>query len=213
MFYRFSTFRESYQGLSVYEVDGGDYFELVDTFSKAVDQARHASVPALILVNVMRLEPHSNSDNHEKYRSREDLDHCKSNDPLVRLERLMIDECGISPAEILDIKAEAEFEVTRACEIAEGMPFPSKGSTSHDVFSPHTTSLIDYENSLEAQRLRDTQPKVMRDAITEALIEEMSRDSGVVVFGEDVAGDKGGVLVLLEVLQTGSESSVVLIHR
>ncbi|EPP28005.1 dehydrogenase E1 component family protein, partial [Chlamydia psittaci 84-8471/1] len=42
---------ESYQGLSVYEVDGGDYFELVDTFSKAVDQARHASVPALILVN------------------------------------------------------------------------------------------------------------------------------------------------------------------
>ncbi|WP_375793231.1 thiamine pyrophosphate-dependent enzyme [Chlamydia sp. 12-01] len=184
---------ESYHDLSVYEVDGGDYFGLVDAFSKAVDQARNTSIPALILINVMRLEPHSNSDNHEKYRSREDLDHCISNDPLIRLEQQMIEECGISSVEILEIKAEAEAEVARACACAEGMPFPSKGSTSHDVFSPHTISLIDYEDSLEAQRLRDTQPKVMRDAITEALVEEMNRDSGVIVFGEDVAGDKGGV--------------------
>ncbi|WP_415926567.1 alpha-ketoacid dehydrogenase subunit alpha/beta [Chlamydia vaughanii] len=184
---------ESYRGLSVYEVDGGDYFALVETFAKAVEQAREASVPALILVNVVRLEPHSNSDNHEKYRSREDLDLSRSNDPLLRLEKQMMQECGISASEILEIKTQAEAEIARAYEIAETVPLPSKGSTSHEVFSPHTISLIDYEDSLEAQRLRDTQPQVMRDAITEALIEEMHRDSGVVVFGEDVAGDKGGV--------------------
>jgi 2-oxoisovalerate dehydrogenase E1 component len=37
------------------------------------------------------------------------------------------------------------------------------------------------------------EPVVMIDAINHAMAEEMERDAKVIVFGEDVAGDKGGV--------------------
>nr|CRI42161.1 Putative dehydrogenase E1 component, alpha and beta subunit [Chlamydia pneumoniae] len=182
-----------HQGLAVYEVDGGNYTSLTETFSHAVDQARQHSVPALILIDVVRLSSHSNSDNQEKYRSALDLKLSMDKDPLILLEKEAINVFGLSPFEIEEIKAEAQEEVRRSCEIAEALPFPSKGSTSHEVFSPYTETLIDYENSESAQNLRNSEPKVMRDAISEALVEEMTRDSGVIVFGEDVAGDKGGV--------------------
>ncbi|EYE62960.1 transketolase, pyrimidine binding domain protein [Bacteroides fragilis str. S6L5] len=188
-----SCLGKSYRGLEVYEVDGGDYLALTKAFSQAVEQARVASVPSLLLINVVRLQPHSNSDNHEKYRTPEDLHSCESKDPLLRLEEQLIVEYGITPEEILEIKATAEEEVGYACSLAESTPFPSKGSTNHEVFAPYTPALIDYEDSLDVARLSDAPPKVMRDAITEALMEEMYRDSGVVIFGEDVAGDKGGV--------------------
>lgn len=186
-----SSLGKSYRGLDIYEVDGGDYIDLANAFSQAIERARVSSIPALLLINVVRLEPHSNSDNHEKYRTREDLDACSNCDPLLRLEN-QLTEYGITSTEILEIKSEAKEEVARAYSLAESMPFPSKGSTSHEVFSPYTPALIDYEDSVESRSLCD-QPKVMRDAITEALMEEMQRDSGVVIFGEDVAGDKGGV--------------------
>ncbi|EPP34400.1 transketolase, pyrimidine binding domain protein [Chlamydia ibidis] len=185
---------KSYHNLSVYTVDGGDISALDATFANAVQEARYDSVPALVLVDVVRLEPHSNSDNHDKYRSSEDLASCMSNDPLLRLEKQMHEEYGISQDDIRAIREIAKAEVLKACEIAESMPFPSKGSTSHDIFAPTTVALIDYESSLEAQmHLRNHEPQVMRDAIAEALREEMQHDSGVIVFGEDVAGDKGGV--------------------
>ncbi|ANH78198.1 alpha-ketoacid dehydrogenase subunit alpha/beta [Candidatus Chlamydia sanziniae] len=184
---------ECYQGLAVYEVDGGDYATLQHTFSIAIERARQSFVPALILIDVVRLGPHSNSDNHEKYRSKLELQTCNEKDPLLRLERELIENYGFSTAEIAAIKAEAQEEVSQAYTLAEAFPFPCKGTTSHEVFSPHTLSLIDYESSHEAQHLRVSEPKVMRDAITEALVEEMTCDSGVIVFGEDVAGDKGGV--------------------
>lgn len=183
----------SYQGLAVHEVDGSDYMALLETFSTAVKQARENATPALVLVDVVRLQPHSNSDDHTKYRSPLDLEQSYVRDPLKRLERDVVELYGGSSEELREIYAQAEEEVARAFQIAEAKPFPCKGGSSHEVFSPHTVALIDYESSQEAQALRDTQPKVMRDAISEALIEEMTRDSRVVVFGEDVAGDKGGV--------------------
>ncbi|SPN73212.1 2-oxoisovalerate dehydrogenase subunit beta,pyruvate dehydrogenase subunit beta,Pyruvate/2-oxoglutarate dehydrogenase complex, dehydrogenase (E1) component, eukaryotic type, beta subunit,pyruvate dehydrogenase (acetyl-transferring) E1 component, alpha subunit,Transketolase, pyrimidine binding domain [Chlamydia serpentis] len=182
-----------YHGLAVYEVSGGEYTSLSETFSLAVNQARHHSQPSLILIDMVRLGSHSNSDNQEKYRSPLELKLCTQKDPLVLLEKDAVDIFGLSSIEVEEIKAEAQEEVQKACQIAEALPFPIKGSTSHEVFSPYTEALIDYENSENAQNLRNSEPKVMRDAIAEALMEEMSRDSGVIVFGEDVAGDKGGV--------------------
>lgn len=142
-----SCLGKSYRGLEVYEVDGGDYLALTKAFSQAVEQARVASVPSLLLINVVRLQPHSNSDNHEKYRTPEDLHSCESKDPLLRLEEQLIVEYGITPEEILEIKATAEEEVGYACSLAESTPFPSKGSTNHEVFAPYTPALIDYEDS------------------------------------------------------------------
>jgi 2-oxoisovalerate dehydrogenase E1 component len=47
---------------------------------------------------------------------------------------------------------------------------------------------LEYEKSSP-----DGKPTVMVDAINHALHEEMERNNKIYVFGEDVAGDKGGV--------------------
>lgn len=183
----------SYSGLATYEVDGGDVSALTQTFERAVSDVRHRHIPALVIVNVVRLESHSNSDNQAKYRSEEDLSCCQAQDPLVRLEKSLLDDFGVAHEVIEQIKAELQETVNQACELAESAPFPCKGATKHEVFAPYNISLIDYENALETASLQKLEPRVMRDAITEALVEEMQRDPGVVVFGEDVAGNKGGV--------------------
>lgn len=85
----------SYSGLATYEVDGGDVSVLTQTFERAVSDARHRHIPALVIVNVVRLESHSNSDNQAKYRSEEDLSCCQAQDPLVRLEKSLLDDLGL----------------------------------------------------------------------------------------------------------------------
>ena len=184
---------KSYSGLATYEVDGGDLSALTQTFESAVSNARLRHIPALVIVNVVRLEAHSNSDNQTTYRSEEELLHCQSLDPLVRLEQSLLQDFGVSQETIEQMKMELQENVSRACELAERVPFPCKGASKHEVFAPYNVSLIDYENSLKCASLQESEPRVMRDAITEALVEEMQRDPGVVVFGEDVAGNKGGV--------------------
>ena len=183
----------SHAGLATYAVDGGDLTALTQTFDRAVSDARERCIPALVIVDVVRLESHSNSDSQTKYRSKEDLLYCQARDPLVRLERSLLEDFGVAQETIEQIKVELKETVNQAYELAETAPSYCKGVTKHEVFAPYNVSLIDYENSLEVSSLQSSEPRVMRDAITEALVEEMQRDPGVVVFGEDVAGNKGGV--------------------
>lgn len=184
---------ESYRGWSVFQVDGGDYEQLIQTFTQACTQARELHKPALVLVDVVRLEGHSNSDNPETYRSLEDIRFTHQRDPIARFEKNIYEKYEISLERIQDIKREAEQAVIHACQEAERLPSHRQDASAHEVFASHTVTLIDYENFTSSQCLSDNQPKTMRDAITEALIEEMHRDSGVIVLGEDVAGGKGGV--------------------
>lgn len=118
---------------------------LTQTFERAVSDARHRHIPALVIVNVVRLESHSNSDNQAKYRSEEDLSCCQAQDPLVRLEKSLLDDFGVAHEVIEQIKAELQETVNQACELAESAPFPCKGATKHEVFAPYNISLIDYE--------------------------------------------------------------------
>ena len=51
------------------------------------------------------------------------------------------------------------------------------------------------------------------EAINLGISEEMARDEKVVIFGEDVGGDKGGVFGVTKGLVLNTVTSVVLIHR
>ena len=62
-----------YKNLSRYQVDGTDFFESNLAFREASDRARKGKGPSLIVSNVVRLLPHSSSDDQRKYRKQEDL--------------------------------------------------------------------------------------------------------------------------------------------
>ncbi|MEG0287850.1 MAG: thiamine pyrophosphate-dependent enzyme [Victivallaceae bacterium] len=185
----------SYKGVDVYSVDGGNYYDLTTCFRKAFGKAREESCPSVVLANVVRLFSHSNSDNHERYKEHSMISSESVRDPILCLEREILSS-GIGTEEDLELlKSEAVLEIDQALSEAENIPSPSKGSSQLHVFAPYVPSLISYESVQEPSPIttNSSSVKVMRDAISEAISEEMARDPYIVVFGEDVADPKGGV--------------------
>ena len=80
-----------YESLNRYNVDGTDFFETKLAFKKAVDRARKGRGPSVIISNVVRLLPHSSSDDQRKYRSEDDLEADKKRDPLLVFASICID--------------------------------------------------------------------------------------------------------------------------
>lgn len=176
-----------FQNLQIFEVDGTDYFNSHAAMQSAVKRARAGEGPSLIHAHVVRLLPHSSSDDHRKYRSAEELEEDLLNDPISKLAEKIID-AGIATETELDIiKAEVRKQVDADTEwvLEQHEPKPEDGLRF--MYSEKTLDL-DYEKSEPTG-----EPIVIVDAINHAIDEEMSRDEKVIVFGQDVAGGKGGV--------------------
>ena len=71
-----------YDSLMRFNIDGCDYFESLLAFKKAFKRTRNGMGPSLIVSNVVRLLPHSSSDDHRKYRSEKDIDKDAKKDPI-----------------------------------------------------------------------------------------------------------------------------------
>jgi 2-oxoisovalerate dehydrogenase E1 component len=175
-----------YEGLAVFEVDGCDYVALSDVYKKAVEKGRAGLGPSLVVAKVPRIGPHSSSDDPKKYKDSEMLAEEQSRDPLIRFENWLLNEELLTAEELAALRKEAFQKVETASERAEAMPFPSKESATAGVFAPSA--------EIEEQKaVQEGEAIVMMDAINHALKEEMEKDPGVIVFGQDVAGGKGGV--------------------
>ena len=179
---------EGYPGLSVFDVDGGDYEELTKAFDTAVQKARGARGPSLIVAKVPRIGPHSSSDDQNKYRTMECIASDQAKDILPRMENYLVG-LGISIDEIQQMKSRCLEEVEKAAVEADQIPFPSADTAADHVFKKSVTE------NCQLQKISKCplESIVMMDALNHALDEEMQYDSHVIVFGQDVAHGKGGV--------------------
>jgi len=176
-----------YDHLETVEVDGCDLVASFEVLTRAVARARAGEGPSLVVADVVRLLPHSSSDDQRKYRPDDELARDKARDPLPAMRAFLI-ERGVSTASALDaIDEEIRTFVDREAERAEAAPMPLQSTAMDHVFS--TTP----EPALVEPKVDGGEPTVLVDAINRALGEELARDPKVLVFGEDVAGDKGGV--------------------
>lgn len=175
-----------YEGLAVFEVDGCDFEETAQAYKEAVEKARSGNGPSVIVAKVPRIGPHSNSDDPLKYREKVCLDSEKAKDPIPRMEQWLLEE-GFATAEELDAMKKRAFDQIEAAAVeAEKIPFPAKSTADHKVFAD-TPVIPLQEPKVTGESI------VIVDALNHGLDEEMERDAGVVVFGEDVAHGKGGV--------------------
>ena len=62
-----------YESLMRYDIDGTNFFESHLAFKKAIERARISRGPSIIVSNVVRLLPHSNADDHRKYRTEKEI--------------------------------------------------------------------------------------------------------------------------------------------
>jgi 2-oxoisovalerate dehydrogenase E1 component len=182
-----------YEGLAVFEIDGTDYVETSQALEKAVAKARVGLGPSLVVAKVPRLSPHSSSDDPKKYQCDTTRSSDKLRDPIPRFEAWLLEQNFLTATELEHFRHEILEKVEEAARAADQIPFPARSSAAANVFKPfEPTSTPSSETSAETI--------VLMDAINHALIEEMERDPGVIVFGQDVARGKGGVFGITRTL-------------
>ncbi|ACY48287.1 pyruvate dehydrogenase (acetyl-transferring) E1 component subunit alpha [Rhodothermus marinus] len=113
-------------------VDGMDVFSVMKALRKYVALAREYQ-PSVLEVRTYRYRGHSMSD-PAKYRTKEELEAKKKEDPIIRLKSYMLQH-GLSTNEELDaIDDEVKKEVQASVEFAEKSPFPPLESIYEDVY-------------------------------------------------------------------------------
>lgn len=178
-----------YKGLNRYRVDGCDFKVMYEVAAEAVANARAGRGPALIEADTVRLLPHSSSDDQRKYRSEAELAEDRKKDPIPRFEKLLV-ELGIATDEdFARIKKEVQEHIDRAAEWAESQPLPPVEELETFVYSPRI--VVPKAGFVEPEHKGPN--VVMVDAINHALAEEMAYNPKMLIYGEDVAGNKGGV--------------------
>ena len=175
-----------YQNLARYNIDGTDFFEANLAFQKAVDRARKGKGPSVIVSNVVRLYPHSSSDDQRKYRTEAELEADKKRDPILRFENSCIEANTIKMKEFDKIRNEVSAIVDEETIWAENQDHPAP-STALDFNYSTEPPLAETPFNKISDKI------VMVDAINHALSEEMEQNKKMVMFGEDIADPKGGV--------------------
>ena len=176
-----------YDNLARFNVNGTDFFETHLAFKKAVERARKGKGPSLIQSDVVRLLPHSSSDDQRKYRSEEDLEADRKRDPLLVFANTCIHE-KISTLEEFDaIIEKVKTEVDSDAEWAEAQADPDSKDGSKNVYFNLNPQNVPELNPGDGKKI------VLVDAINHALDEELAHNDKMMIYGQDVAGGKGGV--------------------
>lgn len=183
-----ATIAKGYDGLDLIEVDGCDFAKSESAMKKAIERARKGAGPTLVVASVVRLLPHSSSDDQRKYRDAKDLADDEARDPVRHMREWLIKTKKSTDKDLLKLEKSVTDEVSDAADSAEAEPVPDRSTALLFVDSgepePETPKFIIADDSKEY---------VIVDAINRALDEEMALDEQVLVFGQDVAKGKGGV--------------------
>ena len=175
-----------YQNLARFNVDGTDFFETHLAFKKAADRARKGKGPTVIISHVVRLLPHSSSDDQRKYRTEDELSEDQAKDPITRFEQMCTAGKIINQKDFDKIKKEVFTQIDKDAEWAEQQNHPDIDTAMDHIYSNN--------GQLETADLNQIADKiVIIDAINHALAEEMQTNDKMVIFGQDIADPKGGV--------------------
>jgi len=179
-------------------VNGMDALAVRDAVTRAAEICRRGEAPALIECLTYRYLGHSLSDMRTTYRTKQEEEAWRSQDPIDRLRRQILDAGVASEAEVDAIRRRARQAISEVTEEAGKSPDPDPATIYEGLYTDTTSDdippdLATTKTYKEPSRVkRDSSGQILyRQAIAEALTEEMLRDRRVVLYGEDVA-DYGG---------------------
>jgi 2-oxoisovalerate dehydrogenase E1 component len=180
---------KGYTGLHRYLIDGTDFIASYRTACEAVEHARKGEGPSIIVADVVRLLPHSSSDDHRKYRDPEDIKRDLTRDPIPKLEKFILEQGILTEEQIKHAKEEIKQFIDDAADAAEAQPLPAAETALLQVYAPEFV----VKKEMYRKPEKTGKPVVMVDAVNHALVEEMEYNPKMLIYGEDVAGKKGGV--------------------
>jgi TPP-dependent pyruvate/acetoin dehydrogenase alpha subunit len=114
-------------------VDGNDLISSLLGLQEALNYVRDGKGPYLVEATTYRIGPHSTSDDPKKYRSDEITDGSE-NDPIRRLENLMLKMGVVDPSFIQSVKAQAKEEIDKTMDERMTIPPVDPSTMFDDVY-------------------------------------------------------------------------------
>jgi 2-oxoisovalerate dehydrogenase E1 component len=178
-------------------VNGMDLMAVRDSARRAINRARQGDGPTVLEYITYRYYGHSLSDKCNTYRTKQEEDAWRALDPLNSLAASLVEQNLISQSEMDALREQADAKIELAAKRASEADYPTPDTIEEGLLSNTKTETVPPEfvpQNLPESKLtpRDGEGRILaRHAVAEAIKEEMSRDSRVIFYGEDVA-DYGG---------------------
>ena len=175
---------KGFPGLHISECDGTDPLESYALCKEAIQYVRERRGPALVHAKVTRPYSHSLSDDEKLYKTPEEREAEARCDPLSKFSLFLVREGLTDQKEIEALEGEVDREVREAADQALAAEPPEVASVLMNVYSPDVDPSSD---SFVAEAKPHGAPKTMVEMVAATLMDEMSRDERITIFGEDVA--------------------------
>lgn len=177
-------------------VNGMDVLAVRDAVVRAAQGCREGKAPYFLEVNTYRYYGHSLSDPRIEYRTRQEEAAWKEVDPVASFKSQIL-ECKLLDEEAVKVlEAKVRERNAQAAVRAAASPDPDPAEVTKYLYTDTVADVV----PPEFRKVKIKEPPAIkrvngnltyRDAIKEALVEEMKRDVRVIFYGEDVA-DYGG---------------------
>ena len=112
-------------GIPGEQFDGFDPIASYGAVKRALDRARGGGGPTLLEGVCYRFLAHSTDDNDMTYRTKEEVEAHRKEDPVPRFERVLLDHDVMSAADVEKLKRDVLRETNEATDRAEAMPYPT----------------------------------------------------------------------------------------
>ena len=175
---------KGFPGLHIAECDGTDPLESYAVCGEAMRYVRERRGPALVHAKVTRPYSHSLSDDEKLYKTPEEREAEARRDPLSKFSLFLVREGLMDQKEIESLESEVDREVREAADQALAAEAPDVPSIMVNVYSP---DLDPTSAAFAVEAKPHGAPKTMVEMVAATLLDEMSRDERITIFGEDVA--------------------------
>jgi 2-oxoisovalerate dehydrogenase E1 component len=178
-------------------VNGMDPLAVRDAVTRAAELCRKGQGPVLLDCDTYRYWGHSLSDPRVEYRTKEEEAAWKAVDPVEAFKAEILENKVLSEKELAALEAVVRDRNARAAKRAAAAADPAAEDVIKYMFTDTKSETVPAE--FAKVEIIEPLPEIKRtngeitykDAIREAMIEEMKRDQRVLFYGEDVA-DYGG---------------------
>ena len=132
---------KAYSGLESVVVDGMDVLAVRQVVEEAIERGRTEKKPTYIEARCYRYMGHSMADpSHGTYRTREELEQWRADDPILDYSRQLIEAGRLSTEEYEKMDAEAIARAEGAADFADASPLPEPAAVYENVYAdayPH----------------------------------------------------------------------------
>jgi 2-oxoisovalerate dehydrogenase E1 component alpha subunit len=117
------------------EADGNDVLDSYRVTKEAVDRARSGEGPSLIELRTYRFYAHTSDDDDRTYRSKDEVDAARKNDPIPRFEEYLKSVDALDDDAIAQTRDRMKEEVADGARQAEEADFPDPASATKHVYA------------------------------------------------------------------------------